>query len=297
MSIEKQKYILGIENKYKDKEGNTIYYEYKRWVLDKIQKEIARYTDINFEYKAAKKQGRRILSHEFIIRKNIPQNVAKPLLETKKSKAIALISDIEVEAITKEVPARPSTAITTNQDILQILQNWGGRRAIIDAIIEKHDADKIRYQIKHAQRIQKEKSVKNLFGWFKKALEEDYRDPEQEQKVKKALAKAKQQQQQTASQTKEQALRLLKSNKYQEEKTLVIQLLAKTPTLLDETITNLEKSSSTIRREIQKGKTPAVIFQNVRMQGIVIEEVKKQFPKAFQSIEIDFAKKKAEWNR
>ncbi len=293
MSIEKQKYILGIEDKYKDKEGNTIYYEYKRWVLDKIQKEIALYTDINFEYKAAKKQGRRIMSHQFIIRKNIPQNVAKPKLGSKKSKAMALISTIEeAELLASSSTSQTPVPITSDQDIMETLQSWGGRKTIIDSIVAEYGIDKIQYQIKHAQRIQKEKAVKNLFGWFKKAVEEDYRDPVQEEKVKTAVTKARRIEWNTVKKAKEENLKILKSNKYQEEKALVAQLFADTPTLLEETIIELEKSSKTIRNEIQKGRSPETIFKSVRTQGFIINAIKKDFPKLFQSLELAFHQKK-----
>ena len=64
--VDKIKFYLGIENSY------SKYYEFKRWVLIPSQKEIEKYTDIRFEYKPAKKEGKKIISLKFIIHENEP---------------------------------------------------------------------------------------------------------------------------------------------------------------------------------------------------------------------------------
>ncbi|MFT5169042.1 MAG: hypothetical protein ACI8P3_004289 [Saprospiraceae bacterium] len=66
ITVDKIKFYLGIENRY------SKFYEFKRWVLIPSQKEIQKYTDIKFEYKPAKKEGKKIISLKFFIYENEP---------------------------------------------------------------------------------------------------------------------------------------------------------------------------------------------------------------------------------
>lgn len=66
-TIEKIKFYLGLEGRYPK------FYDFKRWVLVPAQKEITKYTDIRFEYQAAKKRGKKILSLRFLIYENKPE--------------------------------------------------------------------------------------------------------------------------------------------------------------------------------------------------------------------------------
>lgn len=66
ITIDKIKFYLGIENRY------SKFYEFKRWVLIPSQREIEKYTDIKFEFKPAKKEGKKIISLKFIISENEP---------------------------------------------------------------------------------------------------------------------------------------------------------------------------------------------------------------------------------
>lgn len=66
ITVDKIKFYLGIENRY------SKFYEFKRWVLIPSQREIEKYTDIRFEYKPAKKAGKKIISLKFTIFENEP---------------------------------------------------------------------------------------------------------------------------------------------------------------------------------------------------------------------------------
>lgn len=84
------KFYLGIRDKYPE------YYEFKRCVLITAQKELEKYTDIKFTFKAERKEGKRIVALRFDIFENVPKKEpasAKSLPrgigfipETKKSK-------------------------------------------------------------------------------------------------------------------------------------------------------------------------------------------------------------------
>ncbi len=67
ITIAKIKFYLGIENRY------SKFYEFKRWVLVPSQREIEKYTDIKFDFKPAKKEGKKIISLKFIIQENEPE--------------------------------------------------------------------------------------------------------------------------------------------------------------------------------------------------------------------------------
>lgn len=66
-TIEKLKFYLGIEGSYPK------FYDFKRWVLLPSQKEIAKFTDIGFEFRPGKKKGKKILSLRFSIFDNQPE--------------------------------------------------------------------------------------------------------------------------------------------------------------------------------------------------------------------------------
>ncbi len=83
ITVNKIKFYLGIENRY------SKFYEFKRWVLIPSQKEIEKYTDIRFEYKPAKKEGKRIISLKFSIFENEPHF---------KPETIQLLSKIDPKA-------------------------------------------------------------------------------------------------------------------------------------------------------------------------------------------------------
>lgn len=83
LTVDKIKFYLGIENRY------SKFYEFKRWVLIPSQREIEKYTDIRFEYKPAKKQGKKIISLRFTIHENEPHF---------KSETLQLLSKIDPKA-------------------------------------------------------------------------------------------------------------------------------------------------------------------------------------------------------
>ena len=83
LEVESQlKKWLGIKNKYPE------YFEFKRCILIKAQKELKKYTDIAFTFETARKEGRKIVALKFKIYKNDPE---------KKVKALDRLQSIAIE--------------------------------------------------------------------------------------------------------------------------------------------------------------------------------------------------------
>ncbi len=101
LTVDKIKFYLGIENSYKK------FYEFKRWVLIPSQKEIEKYTDIRFEYKPAKKEGKRIISLKFDIFENEPHF---------KPETIQLLSRIDPKAGEALKKNKSASAFLSNKE-------------------------------------------------------------------------------------------------------------------------------------------------------------------------------------
>ena len=83
LEVESQlKKWLGIKDKYPE------YFEFKRCILIKAQKELKKYTDIAFTFETARKEGRKIVALKFKIYKNDP---------VKKVKALDQLQSIRIE--------------------------------------------------------------------------------------------------------------------------------------------------------------------------------------------------------
>lgn len=183
LPLERQKFFLGIEGKYEE------YYEYRRWVLDKCQKQLEQYTDIKVNYEPSKKKGKRILSHRFTIEKNKPKIVPKPLLESQKQQRIPFL---EESSPTEIGVGESSKSVAIPAELLEALINWGGKKTMIEEMAEVYGIEKMEYQHRHTKRVAEDGKLKGKpFGWFRSALKGNYADPMQEEKRKVVLHKKK----------------------------------------------------------------------------------------------------------
>lgn len=67
LTVERIRFCLGYEpNKYKTS------YDFKRYVLERAQKELEEYTDIKFDFEVAQKKGKTPISYRFRVFKNVP---------------------------------------------------------------------------------------------------------------------------------------------------------------------------------------------------------------------------------
>lgn len=67
-TIEHIKFCLGIEGQYEK------FYDFKRYVLEKVRDELSIYTDVKFEYETERKKGKSIVSLRFTITENMPKH-------------------------------------------------------------------------------------------------------------------------------------------------------------------------------------------------------------------------------
>lgn len=265
MSVEQQKYYLGMEDKYSE------YYEYRRWVLDPVKRELEKYTDVKFTYLPLK-EGRRVVGHHFTIMPNTPKKLPGPIKGFQKH--------LERESTgKKELKSIDQFQIEHSGPYLD-MKRWGGTEASIKAILKTHGIDKILYQQRYAKRIFKNKSqdIRNKFGWFKRALEEGYTDPvaKTEDKIKEIKVKQKQ--------------KIEKEDKQKMQKREHAQLLyAKCDEILAENKGLLELIIEELRGEhnfvigsvLRKNWSPQKIYSNNMYKPFIRKKIEEKYPERF----------------
>ncbi len=92
LSVENLKFYLGLQGSYE------AFYDFKRNVLFKAQKELKKYTDISFDFEPAKKKGKSVLSLKFTIRPNEPKAVSKKQLPNVRQLTAGNSSSEDLEA-------------------------------------------------------------------------------------------------------------------------------------------------------------------------------------------------------
>ena len=287
--VERQKYFLGIEEKYLE------YYEYRRWVLDEVQKELAIYTDIAFNYKPAKKQGRKIISHQFFIEKNIPKVVPEPL---KRANRQAMLPFKEEQA--ENTRATAGTLKEQYPDLFDKLRAWGGKENTILGLITAHGIEKILYQFRHTKRMLEEKKItsKQPFGWFRSALKGNYADRAQEAHQKKSKTKKKKEQRDQRIEILEIERKKLLNEYIHKRKALCDVLIKEEPTLLDKLFTQIREKynglpivfSSAIKADPEKATYAAAQWYEEK-SFVFVEMMQLSSPAAFEELLNEFRSK------
>lgn len=273
--IEKLKYFLGIEDKYRE------YYEFRRWVLDETQKELKKYTDVAFEYEAARKKGRRIVSLRFFIEKNKPQVVPEQLKKAQRQQQLPFAMENE-----KEEVASVEFLSDAHKEMINTIKGWGGKEAVIHELINTYGIEKIEYQFRHTKNVMDAGKIKsgNPFGWFRSALKGNYEDPLQEKK-KKAAGKAKEQKRKRVDKTNlDKQLKALKQEYYNNKKEIGDTLLKEQPELLSQII-EAARTNIVIGKKVRAGKTPEEIYADRITRGVVLQEMQASFPERFSEVE------------
>jgi len=169
LDIEKDiKAPLGLNGKY------SAYYDLKRKVINPIQGELKKFSDIQFEYVESKKNGRKVLSLEFEITPNHPTNLPKPLrrvLEEQRKAQITAQLSIEDELETDVLR-------TNYPNIYELLTEWRADPRIITHMIRKHGAERVRHIINYV----KYESEQDNWDWdnldfFLQGIESTWMDP------------------------------------------------------------------------------------------------------------------------
>ncbi|MBI1227758.1 MAG: RepB family plasmid replication initiator protein [Bacteroidetes bacterium] len=273
--IDKQKYLLGIEDKYEE------YYEYRRWVLDEVQKELATYTDVSFTYEPAKKQRRRIISHRFVIKKNVPKIIPEPLQEMRRQQRLPFAEPEE-----EQTGFTPHALMEQDPEMFTTLKAWGGREKTILDIAIAYGFEQMRYQYAHTQRMLEEGKIKaeKPFGWFFSALKGNFEDPAQEEGKKKAVKAKEKKQQINKKEQLEKSLKELEKNYYEAIGEICDELIATDSELLPNVVESL-RSHISVAPMIRSAKTAEEIYRDTWSSGLVRKKIQESFPNAFTRLE------------
>ncbi len=200
MSLDRLKFYLGIGNKYEK------FYELKRWVLEPTKEELRVFTDIRFEYRVAKKQRKTVLSVEFFIYPNIPNQ-----------QQIEAGEEADVE------------------ELYRMVNSWGTTRRTIKKYLGKYPKDYIVQRIDYvkkqlATKQRRGESIDNIGGYLHSIIDQlelfARRDAEQKSKAAKREAREKTEQQR---QLLEAQLKKLRAEQYREESQTIEQLFKDNP--------------------------------------------------------------------
>jgi len=190
--LDELKQILGVQHLYER------YYDFKKRILIPSQKDLTQHCDLTFTFEEMRK-GRKIDAIKFTI---IPQNNHIP-------KGITAGND------------------DRNKDIQELLEGMGLSRKLSEEFVETHEEEQLKSAVDYVLKRYDEGKVKNVAGYLKKIIEDDFQeDPpilkerEREKREKKDYAK----QQQEARQ-KEQVLIKQFQEEYEQYRESVIQQL------------------------------------------------------------------------
>jgi len=269
---------LGLKGKYEK------FYDLKKKVLNVAQKELKEFTDISFEYEISKKEWNKAISLFFVINTNEPTNLPKPLLELVKTNKVHLPLPLESEksAVQTFKPQFPA--------LYAQLFKLGGKEQVITALIKQYGIEAVKYQAEHVKRKVKQKAkIKDAFGWFRKAVQDNYEDPVQAAKAKKVTAMMNRKK--AVSKTKDIAeiIRKLERQRFDAKKQLANALIAKNPELLDKVIGELTPNFRVIRQKITEGKTIKEIYADPMVKGNVISGIAAHFADEFLETDKKYA--------
>ncbi len=273
--IDKQKYLLGIEDKYKE------YFEYRRWVLDEVQKELETYTDVSFTYEAAKKQRRRIISHRFVIKKNVPKIIPEPLQEMQRQQRLPFAAPEEAQN-----EYTPTALMEQDPEMFTTLKEWGGREKTILDIMVAYGVEQMRYQYSHTKRMLEEGKIKadKPFGWFFSALKGGFEDLSAEAGKQKAVKLKEKKQQASQKEQLEQSLKDLEKGYYRAIGEICDELIAAEPVILQSAVETLRTHIS-VGPMLRDGKSPVEIYSDVWSSGMVKKKIQEAHPAAFVRLE------------
>jgi len=281
LNIEKDlKEKLGLKGKY-DK-----FYDFKKKVLNVAQKELRQFTDISFEYEVSKKEWNKAISLFIVIRKNEPTNLPEPLLEfVKRNKSLPSISE------TIEVKNNLGKGIFKEQfpEIYSFLSKLGGSEEVITKLISDYGVDSVKYQLEHVKRKIKQKAkINDAFGWFRKAVQENYQDPVQHAKAKKEETMKKNKKIKAEAKNVEEAIIQLNREKYDNRKKLADKFIKADGDLLDKVIQEIKSKNTIVREKINKGLSNQEIYSDIIIKGSVIQRIAEYFPDDFKVLDSQY---------
>lgn len=271
---------LGLANKYRK------YYDFRRRVLDPVQEEISQFTDICFDYEEAEKQGKRVLALRFIIKENTPTNLPKPLLEALQKTGTRIQNGKKPESIKGKYA-----------DIFTVLEPWGGNEETITGLIHEYGIEKIQYYINYTKRQQKAGRIKgSAFGYFRRGLEEGWKDKLQDNRQAKAKRRERNKQAVQKLQALKEERTALLNNYHQEVREACDRFVAEDAALLErcmQSIQRNERKLASLKRLIDADAqrqvyTPEQWYEDHLGNNLLVKEIKALFPNRFQEIAVNY---------
>lgn len=268
---------LGLSGKY------SKIYEFKRRVLSVAQKEIEKYTDIRFEFEESEKVGKTPIALTFYIYPNQPTDLPPKLLNKLRKEGSIMNKSFELP-LGKETQIRPEEF-----DIYKTLQKYGGKEAAIAGIIEVYGTEKVRYQIKHLERVSGKQKVLAPFAWLCKALKEDYQDMVQDMKLQRKTKSAKTEAKVNEAAAAQKELKKMEGEFFRKKSLLCDALIAKKPEILQNTVEKM-RGALVLRTAFQNGKTPEEMYADTWMKGAIQAKIQKEYPETFKKTEQEYRK-------
>lgn len=275
---------LGLANKYKK------YYDFRRRVLDPVQEEILQFTDICFDYEEAEKEGKRVLALRFIIKQNTPTNLPKPLLEALQKTGTRIQNSSQKAEHNKVKYA----------EIFAVLEPWGGNEETITGLVHEYGLEKIKYYINYTKRQQKAGKIKgSAFGYFRRGLEEGWKDKLQDNQQAKAERRERSRQAgNKLAMLKEERATLLNAY-YKEIRRVCDALIAEDAGLLErcmQSIQRNERKRASLKRLIDADPQRQIYtlqqwYKDHLGQTLLSKEIQKLFPAPFSNITMSYRQK------
>ena len=272
---------LGLSGKY------AKIYEFKRRVLTVAQNEIEKYTDIRFEYEEAEKVGKTPTALTFYIYPNQPTDLPPKLLNKLRKEGSIANQNFDLP-----LPIGKETQILPEQhDIYMVLRKYGGKDGAIAGIIEVYGTEKVRYQIKHLERVSSSGKQKVLapFAWLCKALKEDYQDMVQDMKLHRKTKSSKVDAQVNEVAEAQKVLKKKEGEFFRKKSEICDVLISKKPEILHKTVENM-RGALVLRTAFQNDKTPEEMYSDTWMKGAIQAKIQKQHPEVFEKAEKEYSK-------
>ena len=272
---------LGLKGKYEK------FYDLKKKVLNVAQRELKEFTDISFEYEISKKEWNKAISIFVVINKNEPTNLPKPLLDLVKTNKVPLPLPIKDSETPESINYK-----NEHPEIYAQLSKLGGKESVITGLIAEYGIDAVKYQVEHVKRkVKQQAKIKDAFGWFRKAVQDNYEDPVQKAKAKKVEAMQKRKQAKSKVQNIEETIKQLERERYAAKKKLADKLILENPELLDKVIEEITPKYRVIRQKLSEAKSNREVYDDPITRGNIISEIAKYSTEDFLAIDQKYSRR------
>lgn len=247
------------------------YFDFKKRVILKAQKDLEKYTDIKFSFEE-KKEGRKVVALIFYINQNSPERI----IEQKKLLESSLFQDMDVSpSLTKE-----------QQGIHDIVKEWGITQETIIEICNSRPIEHIHTCIEVTKDT---KSAKNKGAYFMGLVKKDtvVSSKKATKKINESQ-KAKAKKQELLKKQMEEELIDLKRKKYQKEAIIVKELLEDIALfkIVEEKVSQNQFSYADTNLSFADNYAQKPLFRS-----FVDKYVKENRAESFESLEADFLRK------